>query len=69
MHWDLFVGQGKARAGGGGGGCYGWSEERIRVVVERIENSVAGATVAHVHDVKTGLHAGGEERELWLVLP
>ena len=53
VHRDVLVGQGEARGGGGGLGCDGRSGERNGVVVERVENSVAGATVAHVHDVET----------------
>lgn len=65
MHRDLLVGQGVAC--GGAGGLDGRSGERNGVVVECVENSVAGATVEHVHDVETRLHAGGRESERALI--
>lgn len=61
---NVAVGQREARGGGGGGGGgQRRSGKMDGVLVEGVEHGVGGPTVAHVHDLKAGLHPRGDESQ------
>lgn len=62
MHRYVAVTQRKA---GGRGGGEGGSGEMNGVLVEGVEDGVAGPTVAHVHDAERRLHARRRKGKLF----